>query len=131
MATWRPPKTDYWVTEPVKVVGGSDFQRSEENIKYLKEQTDGIKSGSIKVGKASQADSVTSYVRGSISINYSSNVTITHNLGTTNVFAVAVTSDGDVGGCSSVNANQIRIRAHHDGHPTEDVYKTYRYFIAK
>lgn len=126
--SWQTPKTDWKAGD---IPTAADFNRGEGNSEYLKGQTDGLKSGSIKAARASQADSVTSYVRGSISINYASNVTITHNLGTTNVFAVAVTSDGDVGGCFSVNANQIRIRARHAGHPTGDVYKTYRYFIAK
>ena len=43
MATWRPPKTSYWVTPPVKAGGGSDFQRIEENTEYLKELVDPIK----------------------------------------------------------------------------------------
>lgn len=40
MATWRPPKTSYWVTPPVKAAGGSDFQRIEENIELLKNWID-------------------------------------------------------------------------------------------
>lgn len=40
MATWRPPKTSYWVTPPAKVPGGEDFRRVEENTEYLKEKLD-------------------------------------------------------------------------------------------
>lgn len=133
MATWRPPKTSYWVTPPLKVPGGEDFQRSEENIKYLKEQTDGIKSGSIKVGKASQADSAGQVKSGSISLTSGgagSEAVITHNFDTYNILvSVKTETSGFSGAWEFVGPNSIRIKSTHPG----SQYSTmiYRYIIFK
>lgn len=53
MANWTTPKVDYWDTP--RPVGGEDFKRIEGNTQYLKEQTDGLKNGSITAGKATNA----------------------------------------------------------------------------
>lgn len=56
MAEWIPPKIDYWDTP--RPVGGEDFKRIEGNTAYIKEQIDGLKSGSIKAGDASKLGGV-------------------------------------------------------------------------
>ena len=126
--SWQTPKTDWQAGD---IPTPADFNRAEGNSEYLKTQTDGLKSGSIKAAKAIQADSVTSYAIGQVTINYNSYATVTHNLGSINVFVAAITSDGIVGGYSILNSNQVRIYAKHSGTPTGDTYKVYRYFIAK
>lgn len=52
MAEWIPPKTNWQAGD---IPGAGDFNRSEGNAEYLKEQTDGLKNGSITAGKATNA----------------------------------------------------------------------------
>lgn len=52
---WQNPKTN-WVAGDIP--GAGDFNRIEGNAEYLKTQTDGLKNGSIKAGKAKDADTV-------------------------------------------------------------------------
>lgn len=49
---WQNPKTN-WVAGDIP--GAGDFNRIEGNTQYLKEQTDGLKNGSITAGKATNA----------------------------------------------------------------------------
>lgn len=53
---WQNPKTN-WVAGDIP--GAGDFNRSEGNAKYLKEQVDGLKNGSITAGKATNATNAT------------------------------------------------------------------------
>lgn len=60
MAEWIPPKTK-WLVEDVPGLG--DFERIEGNAEYLKEQTDGLKNGSIKAGDAKLINGLPIYAR--------------------------------------------------------------------
>lgn len=52
---WQNPKKN-WVAGDIP--GAGDFNRIEGNAEYLKTQTDGLKSGSIKAGDADTVDGV-------------------------------------------------------------------------
>lgn len=145
MATWRPPKTSYWVTPPVKAAGGSDFQRIEENTQYLKEQTDGIKSGSTKVGKASNAEYATNagyansagkFIKGEVTLLHAAgpstppdSTIIAHNFGSINIIVTVgmKRSYGVIsgGGYRIIDSNKVEIFATYDG------TMTYVYTILK
>ena len=135
MAEWIPPKTNWQVED---VPGVEDFERSERNTEYLKTQTDGLKSGSIKAAKASNAEYATNagyansagkFIKGEVALFHAAGPStppdsriITHNFGSTNII-VTVGMKGPYGvvsggGYRIIDSNRVEIFATYDGSMT-------------
>ena len=127
---WQTPKTDWQAGD---VPGASDFNRAEGNSEYLKTQTDGLKSGSIKAAKAGYADSAGQVKSGSIGLTSwgtGSEAVITHNFDTYNIL-VSVAASGYPGVWEFAGSNSIRITSTHPGSQTSNPTRIYRYTIFK
>lgn len=140
--SWQTPKTN-WPVEDVPGVG--DFERIEGNAEYLKTQTDGLKSGSIKAAKASYADNATNagyansagkFIKGEVTLLHAGGPStppdsriITHNFGSINIIVtVGIKRSYGVisgGGYRIIDSNKVEIFATYDG------TMTYAYTIFK
>lgn len=137
--SWQTPKTN-WPVEDVPGVG--DFERIEGNTEYLKTQTDGLKSGSIKAAKASNAEYATNagyansagkFKKGEVTVGQTTPLDsriITHNFGSTNIIVTVgrKTTNGVIsgGGYRIIDSNRVEIFATHDGPEATYVYTIFK-----